>query len=158
MEKGTKSLLIISSIVAIGGLFYFLLSKRNLKALNIYSIGKSADGGKLYLYLTTKSSSAIKKFIEESNPTSAIQELDLEKNPNKSSLSSGKSIEIKGIDGLDGVYSVIGVLSPQTNVNRVMAVKIDSTSIPSTYENIANGNQNRFYAKDAKSVGKLIIK
>jgi hypothetical protein len=158
MEKGTKSLLIISSIVAIGGLFYFLLSKRNLKALNIYSIGKSTDGGKLYLYVTTKSASAIRKFIEESNPTSAIEELDLEKNPNKSSLSSGKSIEIKGIDGLDGIYSVIGVLSPQTNANRVMAVKIDSTSIPSTYENIANGNQNRFYAKDAKSVGKLIIK
>ena len=158
MEKGTKSLLIISSIVAIGGLFYFLLSKRNLKALNIYSVGKSTDEGKLYLYVTTKSPSAIKKFIEESNPTTAIQELDLEKNPNKSSLNTGKSIEIKGIDGLDGSYSVIGVLSPQTNPNRVMAVKIDATSVPSSYINIPNGNQNRFYARDAKSVGKLIIK
>jgi hypothetical protein len=158
MEKGTKSLLIISSLFALGGITYFLLNKRNQKALNIYSIGKSTDESKLYLYVTTNSSSAIRKFIEESNPTSAIQELDLEKNPNKSSLNTGKSIEIKGIDGLDGNYSVIGVLSPQTNTNRVMAVKIDATSVPSSYVNIPNGNQNRFYAKDAKSVGKLIIK
>jgi hypothetical protein len=157
MEKGTKSLLIISSIIALGGLTYFLLSKRNLKALNIYSIGKSTDG-KLFLYVTTKSAQAIRKFIDESNPTSAIQELDLEKNPNKSSISEGKSIEIRGIDGLNGTYSVLAVLSPQTNVNRVMAVKIDATSVPSSYVNIPNGNQNRYYASDAKSVGKLIIK
>jgi hypothetical protein len=157
MEKGTKSLLIISSLIALGGITYFLLSKRNLKALNIYSIGKSTDG-KLYLYITTKSSQAIKKFIEGSSPTSAIQELDLAKNPNKSSLSAGKSIEVKGIDGLSGTYQVLGVLSPETNPNRVMAVKIDATSVPSSYVNIPNGNQNRFYANDAKSVGKLIIK
>jgi hypothetical protein len=157
MEKGTKSLLIVSSIIAIGGLTYFLLSKRNLKALNIYSIGKSTDG-KLYLYITTKSSQAIKKFIEGSSPTSAIQELDLAKNPNKSSLSAGKSIEVKDIDGLSGTFQVLGVLSPETNPNRVMAIKIDATSVPSSYINIPNGNQNRFYANDAKSVGKLIIK
>jgi hypothetical protein len=157
MEKGTKSLLIISSLIALGGITYFLLSKRNLKALNIYSIGKSTDG-KLYLYITTKSSQAIKKFIEGSSPTSAIQELDLAKNPNKSSLSAGKSIEVKGIDGLSGTFQVLGVLSPETNPNRVMAVKIDATSVPSSYVNIPNGNQNRFYANDAKSVGKLIIK
>jgi hypothetical protein len=157
MEQGTKNLLIVSSIIALGGLTYFLLSKRNLKALNIYSIGKSTDG-KLYLYITTKSSQEIKKFIEGSSPTSAIQELDLAKNPNKSSLSAEKSIEVKGIDGLSGTYQVLGVLSPETNPNRVMAVKIDAKSIPSSYVNIPNGNQNRFYARDAKSVGKLIIK
>jgi hypothetical protein len=157
MEQGTKNLLIVSSIIALGGLTYFLLSKRNLKALNIYSIGKSTDG-KLYLYITTKSSQEIKKFIEGSSPTSAIQELDLAKNPNKSSLSAEKSIEVKGIDGLSGTYQVLGVLSPETNPNRVMAVKIDATSIPSSYVNIPNGNKNRFYASDAKSVGKLIIK
>jgi hypothetical protein len=157
MEKGTKSLLIISSLIALGGITYFLLSKRNLKALNIYSIGKSTDG-KLYLYITTKSSQVIKKFIEGSSPTSAIQELDLAKNPNKSSLSAGKSIEVKDIDGLSGTFQVLGVLSPETNPNRVMAVKIDATSVPSSYVNIPNGNQNRFYANDAKSVGKLIIK
>jgi hypothetical protein len=88
----------------------------------------------------------------------AIQELDLAKNPNKSSLSAGKSIEVKGIDGLSGTFQVLGVLSPETNPNRVMAVKIDATSVPSSYVNIPNGNQNRFYANDAKSVGKLIIK
>jgi hypothetical protein len=158
MEKGTKNLLIVSSVFAIGGLLYFLFSKRNQKALNIYSIGKSTDGGKLYLYITTKSSQDIKKFIQNSNPSSAIEELDLTKNPNKSSLNAGKSIEIKGIEGLNGTYQVLGVLSPQTNSNRVMAVKIDNTSVPSSYANIPNGNQNRFYAKDASSVGKLIIK
>lgn len=158
MEKGTKTLLIISSIIALGGVTYFLLSRRNLKALNIYSVGKSTDGGKLYLYITTKSSQAIKKFIEGSSPTSAIQELDLAKNPNKSSLNAGKTIEVKGIDGLNGSYQVLGVLTPETNPNRVMAVKIDATSVPSSYANIPNGNQNRFYAKDAGSVGKLIVK
>ena len=158
MEKGTKTLLIISSIIALGGVTYFLLSRRNLKALNIYSVGKSTDGGKLYLYITTKSSQAIKKFIEGSSPTSAIQELDLAKNPNKSSLNAGKTIEVKGIDGLNGSYQVLGVLTPETNPNRVMAVKIDATSVPSYYANIPNGNQNRFYAKDAGSVGKLIVK
>lgn len=157
MEKGTKTLLIVSSIIALGGLSYFFLSRRNLKALNIYSVGKSTDG-KLYLYITTKSSQAIKKFIEGSSPTSAIQELDLAKNPNKSSLNAGKTIEVKGIDGLNGTYQVLGVLTPETNPNRVMAVKIDATSVPSSYANIPNGNQNRFYAKDAGSVGKLIVK
>ena len=126
--------------------------------MNIYSVGKSTDGGKLYLYITTKSSQAIKKFIEGSSPTSAIQELDLAKNPNKSSLNAGKTIEVKGIDGLNGSYQVLGVLTPETNPNRVMAVKIDATSVPSSYANIPNGNQNRFYAKDAGSVGKLIVK
>lgn len=158
MERGTRNLLIISSIIGIGGLVYFLLSKRNLKALNVYSIGKSTDGGKLYLYITTNTPQAIRKFIEDSNPNQAIQELDLAKNPNKSSLKEGTSIEIKGIEGLDGTYSVLGVLSPSSSSNRVMAVKIDNTNVPSTYSSIPNANKDRFYASSAINVGKLIIK
>jgi hypothetical protein len=157
MEKGTRNLLIVSSIIALGGLTYYLLSRRNLKALNIYSIGKSSNG-KLFLYITTKSPQAISKFITDSNPTSAIQELDLAKNPNKNALTIGASIEVKGIEGLDGTYSVLNVLSPSTNPNRVMAVLIDNKTIPSGYANIANGNKDRFYASSASSVGKLIIK
>ena len=157
MEKGTRNLLIVSSIIALGGLTYYLLSRRNLKALNIYSIGKSSNG-KLFLYITTKSPQAISKFITESNPTSAIQELDLAKNPNKNALTIGASIEVKGIEGLDGTYSVLNVLSPSTNPNRVMAVLIDNKTIPSGYANIPNGNKDRFYASSASNVGKLIIK
>jgi hypothetical protein len=157
MEKGTRNLLIISSVIALGGLTYFLLSRRNLKALNVYSIGKSADG-KLYLYITTKSSKAISDFIKNSNPQTAIQELDLAKNPNKNALKEGTSVEIKGIDGLNGTYSVLGVLTPSTNPNRVMAVRLDAKDIPSTYVNVTNGNKDRFYASSASNVGKLIIK
>ena len=157
MEKGTRNLLIVSSVIALGGITYYLLSRRNLKALNIYSIGKSSNG-KLFLYITTKSPQAISKFITESNPTSAIQELDLAKNPNKNALTIGASIEVKGIEGLDGTYSVLNVLSPSTNPNRVMAVLIDNKTIPSGYANIPNGNKDRFYASSANNVGKLIIK
>ena len=157
MEKGTRNLLIVSSVIALGGITYYLLSRRNLKALNIYSIGKSSNG-KLFLYITTKSPQAISKFITESNPTSAIQELDLAKNPNKNALTIGASIEVKGIEGLDGTYSVLNVLSPSTNPNRVMAVLIDNKTIPSGYANIPNGNKDRFYASSASNVGKLIIK
>jgi hypothetical protein len=158
MEKGTRNLLIVSSVIALGGLTYFLLSRRNLKALNVYSIGKSTESDKLFVYITTKSPQAISDFIENSNPLQAIQELDLAKNPNKSLLNAGKSVEIKGIAGLDGKYSVIAVIAPSTNPNRVMAVKLQATDIPSTYTNIPNGNKDRFYASSASNVGKLIIK
>jgi hypothetical protein len=157
MEKGTKNLLIVSSLVALGGLTYFLISKRNLKALNIYSVGKSANGN-LYLFFTTKSAQAISKFISESNPNQATQELKLDNNPNKNTIKTGMSIEVKGIEGLNGIYSVLGVLSPSTSPNRVMAVLIDNKTIPSGYSNIPNGNKDRFYATNASSVGKLIIK
>jgi hypothetical protein len=157
MEKPTRNLLIVSSIIALGGLAYYFLSKRNLKALNVYSIGKSSDG-KLYLYITTKSAQAINRFIEDSNPNSAIEELDLAKNPNKTVLKAGSTVEVKGIEGLDGKYSVLAVLSPSTNLNRVMAVKLELKNVPSTYTNITNGNKDRFYADSAKNVGKLIIK
>ena len=158
MEKGTRNLLIVSSVIALGGLTYYLLSRRKLKALNVYSVGKSTEAGKLFVYITTKSPQAISKFITESNPTSAIQELDLAKNPNKNALTIGASIEVKGIEGLDGTYSVLNVLSPSTNPNRVMAVLIDNKTIPSGYANIPNGNKDRFYASSANNVGKLIIK
>jgi len=157
MEKGTRNLLIVSSIIALGGLTYFLLSRRNLKALNVYSIGKSADG-KLYLYITTKSPKAISDFIKNSSPLTAISELDLAKNPNKTALKAQTSVEIKGIEGLDGTYSVLSVLSPSTNPNRVMAVKVEAKDVPSTYTNIPNGKADRFYASSASNVGKLIIK
>lgn len=157
MEKGTKNLLIFSSIIALGGLAYFLLSRRNLKALNIYSVGKSANGN-VYLFFTTKSAQAINKFISERNPNQAIKELNLEKNPNKNTIKAGTSVEVKGIEGLNGTYSVLGVLSPNTNSNRVMAVLIDNKTIPSQYATISNGSKDRFYATSASSVGKLIIK
>lgn len=158
MEKGTRNLLIVSSVIALGGLTYYLLSRRNLKALNVYSVGKSTEAGKLFVYITTKSPQAISDFIKNSNPLSAIEELDLAKNPNKSALKAGTSVEIKGIDGLNGNYSVIAVIAPSTNPNRVMAVKLEATDIPSTYTNIPNGNKDRFYASSASNVGKLIIK
>lgn len=157
MEKGTRNLLIVSSIIALGGITYYFLSKRNLKALNVYSIGKASDG-KLYLYITTKSPQAINDFIKNSNPQTAIQELDLAKNPNKNALKEGTSVEIKGIEGLDGNYSVLGVLAPSTNPNRVMAVRLDAKDIPSTYVSVSNANKDRFYASSASNVGKLIIK
>jgi hypothetical protein len=158
VEKGTRNLLVFSSIVALGGLIYFLLSKRNLKALNIYSIGKNTQAGKLLIYITTKSSKAIEEFITNSSPLMAIQELDLAKNPNKNALTEGTSVEIKGMEGLDGTYSVISVLAPASSPNRVMAVKLEATSIPASYTNIPNGNKDRVYASSASSVGKLIIK
>jgi hypothetical protein len=158
MEKGTKNLFIVSSVIALGGLVYYLLSKRNLKVLNVYSVGKSTEAGKLFVYITTKSPQAINDFIENSSPLTAIEELDLAKNPNKSALKIGTSVEIKGIAGIDGKYSVLGVLAPTTNPNRVMAVKLELSEIPSTYTNIPNGNQNRYYASSASNVGKLIIK
>lgn len=157
MEKGTRNLLIVSSIIALGGLTYYLISKRNLKALNVYSIGKSADG-KLYLYITTKSPKAISDFLAKSSPLTAISELDLDKNPNKNALNAGASVEVKGIEGLDGTYNVLSVLSPSTSSNRVMAVKLEAKDVPSTYTNIANGSKDRFYASSAGNVGKLIIK
>jgi len=157
MEKGTRNLLIISSVIALGGLTYFLLSKRNLKALNVYSVGKTSDG-KLFLYVTTKSSQAINDFIKNSSPLTAIEELDLAKNPNKNALNIGDSVEVKGIDGLNGSYSVLAVLTPSTNPNRVMAVKLDAKDVPSGYTNIPNGNKDRFYASSASNVGKLIIR
>ena len=156
-ETGTRNLLVFSSIVALGGLTYFLLNKRNLKALNIYSIGKSSNG-KLFLYVTTKSPKTINDFIESSNPTMAIEELSLAKNPNKNALKIGASVEVKGIEGLNGKYSVLNVLTPATNPNRVMAVLIDNTNIPSGYASIANGSKDRYYASSASNVGKLIIK
>ena len=158
MEKGTKNLLIVSSVIALGGLLYYLLSKRNLKVLNVYSVGKSTEAGKLFVYITTKSPQAINDFIENSSPLTAIEELDLAKNPNKSALKIGTSVEIKGIAGIDGNYSVLGVLAPATNPNRVMAVKLELSEIPSTYTNIPNGNKDRYYASSASNVGKLIIK
>lgn len=157
MEKGTKALLIISSIIALGGLTYFLINRRNLKALNVYSVGKSADG-KLYVYFTTKSAPNIVKFLQTASPQTAIEGLDLAKNPNKSLLNTGKTIEIKGIDGLNGKYPVLGVLTPSTNPNRVMAVRIDASSVPASFITLQGANEGRFYAKDASSVGKLIIK
>jgi hypothetical protein len=157
-EKGTRNLLLVSSIVALGGLAYFLLSRRNLKVLNIYSIGKNTQAGKLFIYITTKSSKAIEEFIKNSSPLMAIEELDLAKNPNNNALKEGTSVEIKGMEGLDGTYSVISVLAPASNPNRVMAVKLEATSIPASYTNIPNGNKDRFYANSASSVGKLIIK
>jgi hypothetical protein len=157
MEKGTRNLLILSSIIGLGGLFYFFASKRNLKALNIYSIGKSTDG-KIYLFVTTKSAQSIAKFVQNASPSTAIEELDLTKNPTKSALTAGKTIEVKGIEGLNGTYQVMSTLSPSQNVNRVMAIKIDKATIPSSYINISGGNKDRFYASNASSVGKLIIK
>lgn len=158
MEKGTKNLLITSSVIALGGLLYYLISRRNQKVLNVYSIGKSTEAGKLFVYVTTKSPKAISDFIENSSPLTAIEELDLAKNPNKSSLKIGTSVEIKGIAGIDGKYSVLGVIAPSTNPNRVMAVKLELSEFPSTYTNIPNGNKDRFYASSASNVGKLIIK
>ena len=157
MEKGTRNLLIVSSVIALGGLTYFLLSKRNQKVLNVYSVGKSTEAGKLFVYITTKSPQAINDFIKKSSPLTAIEELDLAKNPNQNALKAGTSVEIKGIEGLDGTYSVIAVISPSTNPNRVMAVKLEAKDIPSTYTNIPNGNKDRFYASSASNVGKLII-
>ncbi len=157
MEQGTKNLLILSSIIALGGLGFFLFDRRNKKALNIYSVGKSTNGN-LYLFFTTKSSQAINKFISESNPNQATQELALEKNPTKSVIKEGTNIQIKGMESLDGEYSVLGTLSPSTNSNRVMAVLIDKKDVPSTFTNIPNAKAERFYANSAGSVGKLIIK
>lgn len=157
MEQGTKTLLIISSIIALGGLGFYLFDSRNKKALNIYSVGKSTNGN-LYLFFTTKSPQAINKFIEESNPNQAIQELALEKNPNKSAIKAGTKIKVKGMESLDGEYSVLGTLSPSDSSNRVMAVLIDKKDVPSTFTNIPNGSNQRFYANSASAVGKLIIK
>lgn len=157
MEQGTKTLLIISSIIALGGLGFFLFDRRNKKALNIYSIGQSSNGN-LYLFFTTKSPQAINKFIEESNPNQAIQELALEKNPNKSAIKAGTKIKVKGMESLDGEYSVLGTLSPSDSSNRVMAVLIDKKDVPSTFTNIPNAKKERFYANSASSVGKLIVK
>jgi len=156
MEQGTKNLLIVSSIIALGGLGFFLFDKRNKKALNIYSVGKSTNGN-LYLFFTTKSPQAINKFITESNPNQAIGELDLEKNPNKSAIKAGTSVKIKGMESLDGEYSILGTLSPSSSSNRVMAVLIDKKDVPSTFTNIPNAKSERFYANSASSVGKLII-
>lgn len=157
MEQGTKNLLIISSIIALGGLGFFLFDKRNKKALNIYSVGKSTNGN-LYLFFTTKSPQAINKFIQNSNPNQAREELTLEKNPKKSAIQAGTNVQIKGMESLDGQYSVLGTLSPSSSSNSVMAVLIDKKDVPSTFTNIPNGNSNRFYANSASSVGKLIIK
>lgn len=155
---GTKSLLIFSSLIALGGLAYFLLSKRNYRVLNVYSVGKSTDGGKLYLYITTKSAKQIEDFIKNSNPNQAIQELSLDKNPNKSDIKTGSSVEVKGLGDLDGSYPVLQALTHSSNPNRVIAIKIDKTNVPSGYTNIANGSNDRFYASNSSSVGKLIIK
>lgn len=155
---GTKSLLIFSSLIALGGLAYFLLNKRNYRVLNIYSVGKSTDGGKLYLYITTKSAKQIEDFINNSNPNQAIQALSLDKNPNKSDINTGSYVEVKGLGDLDGSYPILGVLTPSSYPNRVMAIKVDKTNIPSGYTNITNGNKDRFYASNSSSVGKLIIK
>ena len=96
--------------------------------------------------------------MKNGNPASAIQEMKLAENPTKANLKIGTSVEVKGIEGLDGTYSVLGTLSPQTNSDRVMAVKIDATSVPSTYVNKSGATNDRFYASSAGSVGKLIIK
>jgi len=157
MEQGTKNLLIVSSIIALGGLGFFLFDKRNKKALNIYSVGQSTNGN-LYLFFTTKSPQAINNFIENSNPNQATQELALEKNPTKTAIKAGTNVKIKGMESLDGEYSVLGTLSPSDTSNRVMAVLIDKKDVPSTFINIPNGNSKRFYANSASSVGKLIIK
>ena len=155
---GTKNLLIFSSLIALGGLAYFLFSKRNYRVLNIYSVGKSTDGGKLYLYITTKSAKQIEDFVKNSNPNQAIQELSLDKNPNKSDINTGSYVEVKGLGDLDGSYPILRVLTPSSNPNRVMAIKVDKTNIPSGYTNITNGNKDRFYAQNSSNVGKLIIK
>jgi hypothetical protein len=157
MEQGTKNLLIVSSIIALGGLGFFLFDKRNKKALNIYSVGKSTNGN-LYLFFTTKSPQAINKFIQNSNPNQAIQELSLEKNPNKSDINTGSYVEVKGLGDLDGSYPILRVLTPSSYPNRVMAIKVDKTNMPSGYTNITNGNKDRFYAQNSSNVGKLIIK
>jgi hypothetical protein len=157
MEQGTKNLLIFSSIIALGGLGYFLFSKRNQKALNVYSVGKSSNGN-LYLFFTTKSASAINKFIEESNPNQAIQELKLGNNPTISQVKKGTQVKISGMEGLDGTHSVLGTLSPNNAPNRVMAVLIEQKDVPSTFKNIPNAVKERFYADSAQSVGKIIIK
>jgi hypothetical protein len=157
MEKGTRNLLIISSLFALGGITYYLFFRRKYKALNVYSFGKSSDG-KLFLYITTRTPQQIEEFVKNGNPASAIQEMKLAENPTKANLKIGTSVEVKGIEGLDGTYSVLGTLSPQTNSDRVMAVKIDATSVPSTYVNKSGATNDRFYASSAGSVGKLIIK
>ena len=157
MEKGTRNLLIVSAIFALGGIIYYSLYKRKNKVLNIYSIGKSADG-KIFLYVTTKSPQAIDDFVKNGNANSAIQEMELAKNPNKTALKVGTSVDVKGIEGLDGSYSVLATLSPQTNLDKVMAIKIESQTIPSTYTSKAGATQGRVYASDASNVGKLTIK
>lgn len=157
MEQGTKNLLIVSSIIALGGLAFFLYDRRNKKALNIYSVGKSSNGN-LYLFFTTKSPQAINKFIKESNPNQAVNVLELEKNPTKTAIAKDTQIKIKGMESLDGDYSVLATLSPSTNSNRVMAVLIDKKDVPSKFTNIPNASNERFYANSASAVGKLIIK
>ncbi len=156
-EKGTRNLLIVSALFALGGIIYYSLYKRKNKVLNIYSIGKSADG-KILLYVTTKNPQAIDDFVQNGNANSAIQEMELAKNPNKTALKVGTSIEVKGIEGLDGSYSVLATLSPQTNLDKVMAVKIESQTIPSTYTTKQGAPQGRVYASSASNVGKLTIK
>jgi hypothetical protein len=157
MEKGTRNLLIVSGLFALGGIIYYSLYKRKNKVLNIYSIGKSADG-KILLYITTKSPQAIDDFVKNDDANTAIQKMELAINPSKTALKVGTSVEVKGIEGLDGSYSVLATLSPQTNLDKVMAIKIDSQTIPSTYTSKAGATQGRVYASSAKNVGKLTIK
>jgi len=157
MEKGTRNLLIISSLFALGGITYYLFFRRKYKALNVYSLGKSTDG-KLFIYITTTTPKQIEDFVENANPASAIQEMKLAENPTKANVRIGGSVELSGIEGLNGNYSILGTLSPQTNPDRVMAVKIDASNIPATYINKSGATNDRYYASKASSVGKLIIK